>query len=116
MNVLVDEDLSFLTGLIELATKWEAVGDHLGVPVHQQEAIESGRRGRIQDCLRDMFIWWLRNGKEKTVGKLIKAVHAVGVHDIERKIKRNYGKLKILNFVMIAKLNYHTISMQVFKM
>ena len=93
MNIiLVDEDLSFLAGLIELATKWEKVGDYLGVPVHQLEAIDSGRRGRIQDCLRDMFIWWLRNGKEKTVRKLIKAVHAVGVHDIERRIKQKYGK------------------------
>jgi hypothetical protein len=75
-----------------LATKWEQVGDHLGVPVNQLEAIDSVRRGRIQDCLRDMFIWWLRNGKETTVGKLIKAVHAVGGHDIEMKIKQTYGK------------------------
>ena len=95
MNILVDEDLSFLIGLIGLATKWDQVGDHLGVPVDQLEAIDmnnSGRRDKIQNCLRDMFIWWLRNGKEKTVGKLIKAVRAVGVHDIEMKIIKYYGK------------------------
>ena len=45
-----------------------------------------------KDCLRDMFIWWLRNGKETTVGKLIEAVHAIGRHDIEREIKQKYGK------------------------
>ena len=79
-----------------MATKWETVGDHLGVPVDELEAIDmnnSGRRDKIQNCLRDMFIWWLRNGKEKTVGKLIKAVRAVGVHDIEMKImEKYYGK------------------------
>ena len=102
MNILVDEDLSFLAGLIELARKWEKVGDHLRVPVHQLEAIDSGRRGRIQDCLRDVFVWWLRNGKEKTVGKLIEAVHAVGGHgDIERKIKQKYGKWKISIILVI---------------
>ena len=98
MNILVDDDLSFLTGLIELATKWDKLGDHLGVPAHQLDAIDmnnSGRRDKVQTCLRDMFIWWLRNGKEKTVEKLIKAVHAVGGHgDIERKIKQKYGKWK----------------------
>ena len=78
-----------------MATKWDKVGDHLGVPVDQLEAIDmnsSGRRDKIQNCLRDMFIWWLCNGKETTAGKLIKAVHAVGRHDIEREIKQTYGK------------------------
>ena len=96
MNILVDDDLSFLTGLIELATKWDKLGDHLGVPVHQLDVIDmnnSGRRDKVQTCLRDMFIWWLRNGKETTVGKLIEAVHAVGGHgDVENKIKQKYGK------------------------
>ena len=78
-----------------MATKWDKVGDHLGVPVDQLEAIDmnnSGRRDKVQNCLRDMFIWWLRNGKETTVGKLIKAVHAVGVHVIEKEIKQKYSK------------------------
>ena len=48
-----------------------------------------------QDCLRDMFKWWLRNGKEKTVEKLITAVRAVGRHDIEKEIIEKYGKWKI---------------------
>jgi hypothetical protein len=95
-NFSVNDALTFLTGLTGLAMKWERVGDHLGVPVHELQAIDSVRRGRIQDCLRDMFIWWLRNGNETTVEKLIKAVRAVGGHhDIERKIKQTYGKWKI---------------------
>ena len=52
----------------------------------------SGRRDKVQSCLRDMLIWWLRNGRETTVGKLIEAVHDVGGHDIESEIKRKYGK------------------------
>ena len=91
----VNDDLHFLIGLIGLATKWEEVGIHLGVPVDQLETIDlnnSGRRDKVESCLRGMFIWWLRNGKEKTVGKLIKAVHAVDKHDIESEIKQKYGK------------------------
>ena len=68
------------------------------MPVDQLEAIDmnnSGRRDKVQSCLRDMFIWWLRNGRETTVGKLIEAVHAVGECDIESEIKQKYGKYKV---------------------
>ena len=78
-----------------MVTKWKEAGDHLGVPVDQLEVIQQNNRGGVdvsQDCLRDMFIWWLRNGKETTVQKLIEAAHAVSKHDIEKEIKQKYGK------------------------
>ena len=78
-----------------MATKWKEVGIHLGVPVDQLDAIQLDNRGGIdtsQNCLNNMFIWWLRSGKEKTVDKLITAVHAVGRHDVEKKINEVYGE------------------------
>ena len=93
-----------------MAITWYEVGDHLGIPVDELDAIQennSGRRDRVQNCLRDMFIWWLRNGKEKTAERLIKAVHAVGKHDhaAEKEIKQEYRKW---NTAMIIKLSYRT--------
>ena len=79
-----------------MVTKWKEIGDHLGVPVDQLEAIQennSGRVDRTQNCLRDMFTWWLRNKpREATAEKLIEAVHTVGKQDVEEEIMQEYGK------------------------
>ena len=95
MNSPVDCDLKFLNGLTGLSTKWKEVGDYLSVPADQLDAIQENNCGRVnmtQNCLRDMFTWWLRNGRERTVERLIMAVHAVGRHDIENTIRAKYGK------------------------
>lgn len=81
-----------------MASKWRQIGDHLSVPVDQLDVIQENNRGGVnmaQNCLRDMFIWWLQNKKATTVGKLINAIHAVGRHDIEIEISQKYGKWKI---------------------
>lgn len=82
-----------------LTTKWKEVGDHLGVPVDELDAIQQNNHGNVdmvQNCLRDMFKWWLRNrNAEATVGRLITAVRSVGRLDIEMKIKKKYGKWEV---------------------
>ena len=78
-----------------MVTKWKEIGDHLGVPVDKLEAIQENNSehvDRTQNCLRDMFIWWLRNKRETTAEKLIEAVHAVGKHNAEEEIMQKYGK------------------------
>ena len=45
----------------------------------------------IQNCLREMFIWWINNG-EVTAEKLADAIHAVGEHGLEQKIYEKFGK------------------------
>ena len=101
MNIsLVDSDLAFLIQLTGLALKWKEVGDHLGVPADELDAIQQNNHGSVdmvQNCLRDMFKWWLRKGKAeaRTVGKLTMAVCAVGRLDIEIQIKKKYGKWNI---------------------
>ena len=81
-----------------MVTKWKEIGDHLGVPVDELDAIQENNSGRVdwtRNCLRDLFKWWLRNkSKETTAEKLIKAVHAVGKHDAEKEIKQKYCKWK----------------------
>lgn len=93
----VDGDLAFLTDLRELAPKWKAVGDHLGVPDSELEIIQLNNSGHVDtygDSLRDMFKWWLRNGDTKAQ-KLAEAVHKVGEHGAEVKINTKFGEVFI---------------------
>ena len=87
-----------------MASKWKTIGDHLGVPVSELEAIQENNRGTRDmcgDCLRDMYIWWLRNGEEVTAQKLAKTVHEVGEHSAERKLYLRFGKLSV-EFVVVC--------------
>ena len=93
----VASDLSFLIGYVELATKWKTIGDHLDVPACQLNAIQANNCGHpdmVQNCLREMFIWWINNGKEVTAEKVAMAVHAIGEHTIEAKVRERYGEFK----------------------
>ena len=98
-DLLVDEHIAFLVRLRELAPKWKAVGDQLGVPVSELDAIQENHRGSLDmcgSCLRAMFLWWLRNG-DATSRKLARAVHEVGERSAEEKICREFGKLDVWN-------------------
>ena len=88
-------DIRFLTGLKQLVTKWKAVGDHLGVPDSELDAIQNNNSGHVhrnEDCLREMFLWWLRNGTDVTARKLAKALHDVDEHGVEAKVNRKFGE------------------------
>lgn len=90
-----EEDLPFLTGLHQLVPKWKHIGVQLGVPVFELDTIQQNNRGGVNevwDCLRDMFVWWLQNGENVTVRKLIKAVHDVCEHQVEVEINQEFGK------------------------
>ena len=65
------------------------------MPASTLDAIQEDNHGRMEmsrNCLRDMFLWWLRNGKTVTAKKLAIAAHDVGEHSVEIKINRNFGK------------------------
>ena len=67
---------------------------HLGVPPDRLDVIQQNNRNNVymcEDCLREMFLWWLRNGDDITVKKLAKAVHEVGHHQTEAEINRKFG-------------------------
>ena len=82
-------------GLQELVAKWKTVGDHLGVPPGELDAIQNNNSGHVhmsEDCLREMFLRWLRNGKDVTARKLAIAVHNVGEHGVEAKVNKKFGE------------------------
>ena len=98
-----EEDLPFLTRLHKLVPKWKRIGVQLGVPVFELETIQQNNRGgvgEVWDCLRDTFIWWLQNGENVTVRKLIKAVHDVCEHQVEVEINQKFGKYLDTVFVL----------------
>ena len=77
-----------------MAAKWKSIGVHLGVPTSQLDAIQQNNCNHVDmcgDCLRETFVWWLRNGEDVTVKKLTKAVHEVGDHEAEEEINRKFG-------------------------
>ena len=78
-----------------MAAKWKTIGVHLGVPGGQLDAIQQDNHGCVdmsKTCLREMFLWWLRNGEEVTAKRLAEAVHKVDQHEAEVEIKQKYGK------------------------
>ena len=82
-----------------MAAKWKTIGIHLGVPCGQLDAIQQDNHGCVDmslTCLRDMFLWWLRNGEDVTAKKLAEAVHKVDKHEVEVEIKRKYGEWRFL--------------------
>ena len=54
-----------------------------------------------EDCLREMFVWWLRNGEDVTAKELAKLAHEVGCHQAEIEINRKFG----MYIVLIARIN-----------
>ena len=87
--------LPYLTGLDSLVPRWKDVGDRLGVPASELDAIQENNRGSLrmhQNCLREMFLWWLRNGEDVTARKLSKVSHEIGEHTAESRINFNFGE------------------------
>ena len=92
---VVGNDLPFLVDLWGLASKWKTIGIYLGVPASELDTIQQDNHGCVdmaRTCLREMFLWWLRNGEEVTAKKLAVAIHEIGEHQAEVEIKQKYGR------------------------
>ena len=67
---------------LPVAPEWRRLGLQLGVPAHKLDEIQL-RHGNspnfAQDCLRDMFVWWLNNDHDTNYERL-----ARGIRDIEK--------------------------------
>ena len=89
---LVDKHTALLVSLRDLASKWKVVGDQLGVPVSELDAIHENNCGSLDMCgswLQATFLLW----REATVSKLARAVHEVSEHSAGEKISRQFGEL-----------------------
>ena len=66
---------------LPVAAKWKQLGVQLGVPTHKLDEIQANHEHSpnfVEECLRDMFNWWLNNGRDTTYERL-----ACGIRNIE---------------------------------
>ena len=80
---------SALKDLVKLpvAAKWKQLGLQLGVPMHRLQQIQANNSSypdSTQECLTDMFDWWLNNGRGKTYERLARALSTIGKRELAR--------------------------------
>ena len=80
-GILWDEPLNLVNILnapaVVRTNYWEDVGLELGVEKHVLDRIDKDYRGRTNDCKREMFDYWLRNGLHNSWEKVSRAVNTV---------------------------------------
>ena len=74
---------SALKDLVKLpvAAEWKQLGVQLGVPIHTLDEIQANHEHSpnfAQECLSDMFTWWLKNGRDTTYERLECGLRDVG--------------------------------------
>ena len=99
LSISLTVDEQHLPLLVELCTKaagkWRSIGIQLRVSPGELDAIQVNYHGHpqmVQNCLIDMFKWWLNNGQDVSPKKLAQAIHIIGEHDLEIKVKEKFGK------------------------
>ena len=64
-----------------VAAEWKQLGVQLGVPLHRLRRIQANNRNCpdfAQECLTDMFYWWLNNGRDVTYERLECGLRGIG--------------------------------------
>jgi len=65
---------------LPVAAEWKQLGLQLGVPNHRLLQIQCNNQHSpyiAQECLTDMFDWWLNNDSDPTHEKLARALIAI---------------------------------------
>ena len=87
-------DLAKLTNL-PVTAKWRSLGLKLGVPPDQLDTIQSNCAhypDHANQCLTNMFEWWLRNSCESTYESLATALNAIGRRNLALKVCQENSK------------------------
>ena len=66
---------------LPVAAKWKQLGLQLDVPIHTLDEIQANHENSpnfAQECLRDMFYWWLNNGCDVTQERLERGLRDIG--------------------------------------
>ena len=74
---------SALKDLVKLpvAAEWRWLGQELDVPLHKLNEIQANHkhsRNFVQECLSDMFDWWLNNDDDTTYERLACGLRGIG--------------------------------------
>ena len=75
---------------LPVAAEWKRLGLELGVPNHKLREIQSNNRHSpefAQECLADMFDWWLNNGPNRE--KLTFALTTIGREELAKQFQED---------------------------
>ena len=64
-----------------VAAEWKQLGVQLSVPTHMLDEIQANHENSpnfAQECLRDMFYWWLNNGRDTSYARLKRGLRDIG--------------------------------------
>ena len=81
--------------LLPVQSEWKDLGLQLGVPMLTLSAIQSSHAGHhhaSENCLTDMFDWWLKNDKDAAYEKLVQSLIAVERSDVAESIGTKHSK------------------------
>ena len=86
---------SALKDLVKLpvAAEWRQLGVQLGVPLHRLRRIQANNRNCpdfAQECLTDMFYWWLNNGRDKTYERLACGLGDIGKTTLATQLRKQH--------------------------
>ena len=102
---------SALKDLVELpvAAEWKQLGLQLGVPLHRLRRIQANNSNCpdfAQECLTDMFDWWLNNGHDKTYERLARALNTIGKRGLARQFHES-GEIRLATICFVIKWQDH---------
>ena len=86
---------SALKDLVKLpvAAEWRQLGVQLSVPLHRLRRIQANNRNCpdfAQECLTDMFYWWLNNGHDKTYERLASGLRDIGKTNLATQLREQH--------------------------
>ena len=79
---------------LPVAAKWKQLGVELGVPTHKLDEIQANHKHSsdfVQECLRDMFTWWLNNGHDVTYEWLERGLIDIGETRLAQHINKQHS-------------------------
>ena len=65
---------------LPVAAEWRRLGGQLGVPEFKLDEIQANHEHShnfVQECLSDMFVWWLNNDDDTTYERLARGIRNI---------------------------------------
>ena len=66
---------------LPVAAEWKQLGLQLGVPIQTLDEIQANHENSPNfawECLRDIFYWWLNDGRDTTCERLDHGLRVIG--------------------------------------
>ena len=106
---------SALKDLVKLpvAAEWRQLGVQLGVPLHRLRRIQANNRNCpdfAQECLTDMFYWWLNNGRDVTYERLGCGLRGIGETNLATQLCEQHLNGQQTHLHIQRELNVHVRS------